>query len=305
MRGLQSPLADGRHRFPPVSLPHARAAAGSTAAVLSGDHGATHHVAFVAGAGLGAGAPVQHRLWEKAAERVAQLNPSLTVHLGNLTADGGARPLSLQLAAECLQDWPTAVRCLPGDQDVCTDAVSCRVAPGALLRFRRLIGADSWCQPVGRWWLVGVNCTLLGSGTESEQEQWDWLDALAAADDRRNLLLCLDRPLPRTALEGQGAAPDLLSNAAAERLLGRQLGARLAAVIAGGLPRSDAGEGWRRDILPTETGWRGVQQLVLGAPDRGMGWLTLNEAGIELGFAVLDRRPWSASTGNAEPPRPA
>lgn len=296
MHGQHLPFGDVQRSLrPPMVTAAATTSALGTLPARRGPGGSVHHVAFVACARLSTVRPAQHRLWERAAERLALLEPALTVHLGNLTADGSHAPQSLQFAAECLQDWPTAVRCLPGVSDVCVDASARRVAPGALLRFRRLIGADRWCQPVGRWWLLGVNTTLLGSGSEAEQEQWDWLDTLAASDDRRNLVLCLDRSLPRTPIEGQIATAGQLGNHAAERLLGGRLGARLAAIVAGGTPNADNAGGWRRDLLATSGGWPTVEQLVLGAPDSGMGWLALGDEAIELGIALLDRQPNGAA----------
>lgn len=248
-------------------------------------------IAFVAGARLSTARPERHRHWERAAERVALLQPALTVHLGDLTEDGTRTPQSLQFAAECLQDWPTPWRSVPGARDVCGPGPAGAAAPGALLRYRRLIGADRWCLALGRWRVVGLNTTLFGTGCEAEQDQWDWLQALAAADTRRNLLLCLDRPLARTPLEAQCMPQDHLPMPAAERLIGNVLGDRLVAVVTAGLPALDQADGWRRDMLPTTPAWQTAEQLVLGPPAQGMGWLTLDKERIELGYAALDRCP--------------
>lgn len=252
-------------------------------------------LAFISDTRIAAGGTEPAPAWERAAERVAWLQPAATVHLGPITRDGADRPASVQLAADLLKAWPTPVHSLPGAQDLGGNARG--PAPGALMRFRRQIGADRWAVPLGRWLLVGMNTRLFGSGSECEAEQWDWLDRLAAADTRRNLLLCLTLPLPRTPLEGLSEPDAHLSPEVSERLLGGVFGRRLAAVCAAGLSEAQAHHGFRVDRLAAGDGLRAIDQLVIGDPSRGLGWMTLDDSAVELGYVILDRSP----AGPAEP----
>jgi hypothetical protein len=247
------------------------------------------YLALMAEARVAVDDPARLRPWERAAERAALLEPALTVHLGDLTRDGALAPGNLHLAADCLQEWPTPWRCLPGHADLAGD--DGRTLPGALLRFRRQIGADCWSVALGRWYLLGINAALLGTDSEAEQEQWEWLETLARRDRRRNLLLCVSRPLPRTAIEGAADPAAHLHARSAERLLQGPVGERLAAVFAGGLPSRFTADGYRHDRLVAADGVALIDQLVIGEPSRGLGWVTLWDRGIEIGHMALDRLP--------------
>lgn len=280
------------------------------------DHGAGHgdvtgaaynratmpNIAFIARPRLAPGQPAAARRWERAAERTAHLMPEITIALGDLcdpVDPSPGRDGALAWVAECLQDWPTPVRCVPGGADVGAPAGAPPVDVGALLRFRRTIGADRWCQAVGPWRLAGLHLSLLEGATEESTRQWAWLEGLAARldahGDGRRLVLCLDRPL--------GHAPARDGGVARRRLLGGVVGAQLAAVVSAPSPLApdmadggaylewlDAGPPGRRTP---------VEQLVLG--DRGdeMGWLSLDTTPeaprIELGVARLDRCPAGGS----------
>lgn len=246
------------------------------------------HVALLAEARLAAGDREAARRWERAAERTALLQPELTIHLGNLTQDGAGDPNGLPWAAECLQDWPTPIRAVPGCADI--DRPGVISTPGTLLRYRRLIGADRWAMPIGRWWFVGLNASLFGSGTEHERDQWEWLDGFARAEVVRNVLLCIDRPIATAEARTAGAEAYVPDEAAGELLLG-PFGRRLAAVLCAGLPDAEHGDGYRRDRVPVFGRTAEVDQLVIGAPARSLGWIGLADDGVELGIATLDRRP--------------
>lgn len=136
---------------------------------------------------------------------VDEIGADLTVHLGDITADGVIAPEHFSTASEVLSALKTPLKLLPGNHDVGDNprpAASPVREPilnaEALALYRRTFGADHWSFQEGAWTALGLNAQLFGLGDLEEATQLAWLDqALASA--RGPIGLMLHKPLFRTA----------------------------------------------------------------------------------------------------------
>ena len=130
---------------------------------------------------------------------VARTAPAMTLHLGDVTAEGASHPEQLEAAATVFADWPGPLHVLPGNHDVGDNDHAARphgqpaVDAARLDRHRRLFGPDRFHLRAGRWSLIGLDAQLLGSGGE-EAEQDAWLDETLAAVEGP-VALFLHKPL--------------------------------------------------------------------------------------------------------------
>jgi 3',5'-cyclic AMP phosphodiesterase CpdA len=129
--------------------------------------------------------------------------PDLTVHLGDVTAEGAAHSAQLAFAASFYADWPGPLHILPGNHDigdnddVAKPASQPAIDSGRLGLFRQAIGPDRFSLSHDGWTLIGLNAQLFGSGGEDEAAQAAWLDdTLSAAAGPVGLFL--HKPLFRT-----------------------------------------------------------------------------------------------------------
>lgn len=128
--------------------------------------------------------------WRRAAERVNDRRPDLTVILGDLTFDGANSDDDCAFARAALADLKSPCLVLPGNHDVGDTDRSSRQSANAerIARWVRHFGADRWVSDeIAGWRLIGLNAQILGTGLPEEAEQWRFLDE-GLVTDRRTIL---------------------------------------------------------------------------------------------------------------------
>jgi len=140
------------------------------------------------------------RDWVVAAEA------DITLHLGDVTAEGAMHAAHFEAAASALGAWPTPLYILPGNHDV-GDIHDIARSPSEppvdgmrLERHRRALGADRWRVEAEGWTLIGLNALLLGWDDDETAAQAAWLDDMLAQAEGP-VALFLHKPLFRTAVE--------------------------------------------------------------------------------------------------------
>jgi len=115
------------------------------------------------------------RTWAKT------MAPDLVVHLGDITADG-ARDASEFDTARPLFGGIGEIRFLPGNHDIGDNPIAPGapnkhpVDPARLADYRRVFDADHWSLDAGAWQLVGLDAQLFATGTDEEEQQFQWLE---------------------------------------------------------------------------------------------------------------------------------
>jgi 3',5'-cyclic AMP phosphodiesterase CpdA len=139
--------------------------------------------------------------WLAARGYVAGAAIDLTIHLGDITLDGFSDAGHHDHARQLTSDWPTSLRFLPGNHDIGDHRPAPDVAAEQPLdvdlldRYRAAFGHDYWQIDADAWSLIGINAQLLGTDTQAEREQWDWLATAIDAARSRPLALLLHKPL--------------------------------------------------------------------------------------------------------------
>jgi 3',5'-cyclic AMP phosphodiesterase CpdA len=171
-------------------------------------------------------------------EWVARSGAELTLHLGDITADGANNPEHLACAREALAAWPTPLVTLPGNHDVGDNHDIARsptepaVDADRLARYRSAFGPDRWRLETSGWTLIGLNAQLLGWRHREAQAQDAWLDAILS-EARGPLALMLHKPLFRTAPEDEERHLRYVPPGPRRRLLARFVGRDLRLVLSG------------------------------------------------------------------------
>jgi 3',5'-cyclic AMP phosphodiesterase CpdA len=169
---------------------------------------------------------------------VARAGVDLTVHLGDVTAEGAAHAEHFAAAQDAFRDWPTPMRLLPGNHDVgdnhdiARSALEPAVDEGRLERWRDVFGGDRWRLSAGDWTVLGLDAQLLGWGSAAEAAQDAWLQAeLDAAQGP--IALFLHKPLFRNAPEDDERHLRYVPPAPRRRLLERFAEKDLRLVVCG------------------------------------------------------------------------
>jgi 3',5'-cyclic AMP phosphodiesterase CpdA len=170
--------------------------------------------------------------WHAARRAVQRLAPDATVHLGDITLDGQRFPEELEYASALVQQWPTQMRCLPGNHDVGDGSGELALDETLLAGYRKWFGPDRWSVTLDGWQLIGINAQLLGSDTPQEHEQWAWIEEIARLTpvDVRTALF-LHRPVLR--MDELKRSGRYVADAARDRLLGGPLSRTLRLVVSG------------------------------------------------------------------------
>jgi 3',5'-cyclic AMP phosphodiesterase CpdA len=144
--------------------------------------------------------------WEAVRAFAVEIQPDLTVHLGDITRDGWSAPEELGFAADLARGWPSAIRFIPGNHDVGDNPPGPGVdfkqplSDNLLGLYRARFGADFWAQDHDvedgpGWRLLGLNAQLFASGAHDEDEQWAWLEDQVNGAAGRNLVIFCHKPL--------------------------------------------------------------------------------------------------------------
>jgi 3',5'-cyclic AMP phosphodiesterase CpdA len=142
--------------------------------------------------------------WHAAKEFAGRLGADLTIHLGDITVDGTNDLAQFDWALRLSEGWPTPLRFLPGNHDIGDNPPGPGAAThhpldlGRLADYRAAFGDDYWAMAADGWWVIGLDAQLLGSGTEAEAAQWEWLAGAIAETEGRPVAVLLHKPLFRT-----------------------------------------------------------------------------------------------------------
>jgi 3',5'-cyclic AMP phosphodiesterase CpdA len=139
--------------------------------------------------------------WHAVRAYVKQVQPDLTVHLGDITVDGVKDPSQFAHVQAITAAWPTPLRYLPGNHDIGDNPPGPDLVAGEPLRqssldaYRTAFGQDYWSFTADGWCLLGLDAQLMGTGTADEARQWDWLASVLSASAGMPAVLFLHKPL--------------------------------------------------------------------------------------------------------------
>ena len=191
-------------------------------------------IALIADTHLSARSPECVANWHAARRAVERLGADLTIHLGDITLDGQTHVEELTFASQLMRQWPTEVRCVPGNHDLGDGSGECPLDEGLLLAYRDNFGPDHWALRVGDWKLLGINAQLLGTDSAQEAVLWEWIAKQAEpAPEHAYTALFLHRPMLRLRAGELMRKGRYVSQAATERLLEGPLQPQLRMVVSG------------------------------------------------------------------------
>ncbi len=191
-------------------------------------------IALIADTHLSTRSPECVANWHAARRAVGRLGAELTVNLGDITLDGQRQVDELAYASRLMQQWPTEVRCVPGNHDLGDGSGETPLDERLLQAYRKHFGPDHWVLRVGHWKLLGINAQLLGTDSAQEAALWGWIEGQArAAADHAHTALFLHRPMLRPRSSELGRKGRYVSRAATERLLEGPLQPTLRLVASG------------------------------------------------------------------------
>lgn len=162
--------------------------------------------------------------WDVVARWLHVTAPDLTIHLGDVTANGVHHPENLVHARELLRAVPSELLLLPGNHDIGDHAPKGGLHPTEpigtvpLTAYREVFGPDRWTRVLGGWRLVGLNAQLLSSGLAEEEEQFAWL-AATLREGQGPLALFIHKPLFRDAANENAPHTRYVPRPARRRLL--------------------------------------------------------------------------------------
>lgn len=136
--------------------------------------------------------------WQVFLDEVEAERPDLVVHSGDLTFNAPDVSDDLRFGRAQLDRLTVPWLAIPGNHDVGEPGeprLDQPVTPARLAAWDAALGPDHFCQALGDWLLVGINCEVLGSGLDAETEQWQFLESALAARGQRPVLLFLHKPL--------------------------------------------------------------------------------------------------------------
>lgn len=194
----------------------------------------TMRIALIADTHLSARSPECVANWHAARRAVERLCANLTVNLGDITLDGQTHTEELGFASRLIQQWPTEMRCVPGNHDLGDGSGELPLDTQLLGAYRHVFGTDHWVIRLGNWNLLGINAQLLGSGTTQEHALWQWIaDQAGHPGTHAHTALFLHRPLIRPQSGERTRKGRYVASGAAERLLNGPLQSTLRLVVSG------------------------------------------------------------------------
>ncbi len=155
-------------------------------------------IALIADTHLSARSPECVANWHAARRGVERLGADLTIHLGDITLDGQRHSEELEFASGLVQQWPTEMRCVPGNHDLGDGSGETPLQAGLLQDYQEVFGPDRWSVTAGTWKLLGINAQLLGTGSAQEEALWNWLaQQVGPTATHAHTALFLHRPMLR------------------------------------------------------------------------------------------------------------
>lgn len=191
-------------------------------------------IALIADTHLSARSPECVANWHAAQRAVGQLGADLTVNLGDITLDGQTHADELAFASRLMQQWPTEMRCVPGNHDLGDGSGESPLDERLLGAYREIFGPDHWALRADDWKLLGINAQLLGTDSAQEAALWEWIAEQAGpAPGHAHTALFLHRPMLRPRAGELKRKGRYVSHAATARLLEGPLQATLRLVVSG------------------------------------------------------------------------
>lgn len=191
-------------------------------------------IALIADTHLSTRSPECVANWHAARRAVERLAVNLTIHLGDITLDGQTHGDELAFASRLIQQWPTEMRCVPGNHDLGDGSGEMPLDTRMMGAYRDMFGPDRWVVKAGDWMLLGIDAQLLGSGSAQELALWQWMDDQAiGAGTTSNTALFLHRPVLRPHSGELARKGRYVASGATERLLNGPLKSTLRLVVSG------------------------------------------------------------------------
>jgi predicted phosphodiesterase len=190
-------------------------------------------IALISDTHLSVRAPECVANWHAARRAVARLGADMTVNLGDITLDGQEHGEELAFASRLMQQWPTEMRCVPGNHDLGDGSGDLPLDTALLDAYGDVFGPDHWQVMAGNWNLLGINAQLLGTDSPQEEALWEWIRTQAGAANLTHTALFLHRPLLRPTSGELTRQGRYVSAAATQRLLNGPLKPSLRLVISG------------------------------------------------------------------------
>ncbi|MGH3410873.1 MAG: metallophosphoesterase family protein, partial [Streptosporangiaceae bacterium] len=166
------------------------------------------------------------------------LRPDLVVHAGDSVLSNPDAEEDYLAAKELLSMIDAPMLFIPGNHDVGEPyertwwtTTSMRVD-----RYRRHFGSVPWLRWLGQVALIGLNSQVFGTGLPEEDEQWQWLAAIAPSVADRPVVLFVHKSF-WTGYCGSDGRQGAIDPADRERILSTLREARLLGVSCGDVHR--------------------------------------------------------------------
>ncbi len=163
--------------------------------------------------------------WRAVGDYARRASIDLTIHLGDITYDAINASSQLDEAQALVAQWPTPMRCIPGNHDVGDNRGTIGVPEGEWTDepkralFRAAFGESWWSFDADGWKVVALDAQLFGSDLPAEHAQWTWFDAVVANAAERPIAIALHKPLYEHLATDPDHHPRLVPHAARDRLL--------------------------------------------------------------------------------------
>lgn len=181
-------------------------------------------IAFLSDTHLAPAAHAFNANCEIAAAWIDKQKADLTIHLGDITADGVNHADHFPTARDVLQRLATPLRLVPGNHDIGDNPVPGLHSDHALMSdanlafYRDVFGEDRWVWRGGDWTILGLNAQLFSLGGAEEEAQFAWLEQ-ALSDVKGPFGLALHKPLFRRAPDDAEIHPRYAPHTPRRRLM--------------------------------------------------------------------------------------
>lgn len=134
--------------------------------------------------------------WERLAQWIVEVGADLVVHTGDLTIDGADLDEDMLYSIEKMRNLPVPMLIVPGNHDVGHLPGSDQpVDQTRLDRWHKLVGPDHWVSDHDGWRLIGLNSLIIGSESNEDEAQFQWLEAQLSSREGRQIAIFAHKPL--------------------------------------------------------------------------------------------------------------